>query len=72
MNTLSDLMFADRKDIYLSSFHIKDNLFETICIKKLKAKIFDWRKRKIISLYFHVQFRTCCSIRMGLWGHWFF
>lgn len=40
MNTLSDLMFADRKDIYLSSFHIKDNLFETICIKKLKAKIF--------------------------------
>lgn len=50
MNTLSDLMFADRKDIYLSSFHIKDNLFETICIKKLKAKIFDWRKRKIISL----------------------
>lgn len=50
--TLSDLMFADRKDIYLSSFHIKDNLFETICIKNLKAKILvELEKEKKILAY---------------------
>lgn len=37
---LSDLMFVDRDDVHLSSFLIIDNLFKTVCIVKVKAKLF--------------------------------